>query len=903
MPLATGTKLGPYEINSALGAGGMGEVYLAQDTRLGRRVAIKILLDKFARDAQRMARFDREAKVLASLNHPNIASIYGLEESNSARALVMELVEGPTLADRIQQGTIPIDEALQIARQIAEALEYAHERGIIHRDLKPSNVKVTPNGVAKVLDYGLAKALEDNSSVSDISTSPTLSQAATQAGILLGTAAYMSPEQARGKKVDCRADIWSFGIVLYEMLTGKPAFLGETISDTLAAVIRAEPDWSVLPGNLPTSVVRLLRRCLTKDPKQRLRDIGEARIAIEGVIAGTPDETVALAEATTEPQPRWRRTLPWAVASMAIAFALAVGVLHWRGNQPAPHQVMQVSLLLPEPIAGVFSANPGSPIALSRDGSRLVFVGSPSGKPSQLYLRPLDQQTATPIPSTENAVQPFFSPEGQWIGFFADGKMRKVSLSGGPATTLCEAPVPHGANWVGDDTIIYAPNFGSGLMRIPSSGGSPQTLTTPNIKEQEISHRWPQVLPGGKAVLFTIQMTTQTSYDDARISVLSLETSKWRTLLDGGFYARYVPSGHIVYGRAGTLMAVPFDVARLQLVGAPTPVQEGVVTTFGTSGGAEYDVTPSGLLAYVPGKSRPPERFLVWVDRQGVSKELPAPPNIYSAPRISPDGKLLAVQITSSSRPDIWIYEFARNTLTRLTFGPSANSTPVWTPDGRRVLYRSIMASASFRWKMADGSGKEEVVLSEDLDDPAAFPGSLSPNGKTLLFGTRNSTGTIGIQALSLDGDGKVQPFLQSAFNQMNAEFSPDGHWVAYMSNESGRNEIYVQPFPGPGGKWMISTDGGFYPRWARDSREIFFRNEDKMMSVAVETQPGFKAGTPRVLFKNAGYLAFGNYDVAKDSQHFLLVKEKETAASPKELNIILNWSEELKRHAPAGKK
>jgi serine/threonine protein kinase len=890
--------LGPYQIISPLGAGGMGEVYLAQDTRLGRSVAIKILPHKFSNDAQRMARFDREAKVLASLNHPNIASIYGLEESNSVRALVMELVDGATLAERISQGPLPHDEALPIAKQIAEGLEYAHERSIIHRDLKPSNVKITPNGEAKVLDFGLAKALEDDSSVTDLSTSPTLSHAATQAGILLGTAAYMSPEQARGKKVDRRADIWSFGCVLFEMLSGKPAFKGETISDTLAAVIRAEPDWSDLPGNLPPSITRLLRRCLTKDHNQRLRDIGEARIALERAVSGVPGESSALAPATIAAQPLWRRALLWAVAAIAIAIAIASSSLYWLANQGEPHQVMQLSLSLPEPLAGVFDPNPGSPFAISPDGSQIVFVASVAGKPTQLYLRPLDQQTASPVPGTESATQPFFSPDGQSVGFFALGKMRKVSLHGGPVTLMGDAPTPHGANWAVDDTITYAPNFGSGLLRISSAGGTPETLTTPNPKEQEISHRWPQVLPGGKYVLFTIQLGSEATYDDARIAVLSLETSKWRTLFQGGSYARYVPPGHIVYARAGSLMAVPFDLSRMEVTGSPVPVQEGLVTTASTSGGAEYDVTPSGLLAYVPGTARPPVRSLMWVDRTGVAKALPAPPRVYSTPSFSPDGKQLAVQINDNGLIAIWIYEFARNTLTRLTFGPGNSTAPVWTPDGREVIYNTRTTSPSFRSKLADGSGKEEMLFSREFADPGATPFSVSPDGKTLLFAGRQS-----IQTLSLDGGEKIQSFLQSSFNFSSPHFSPDGRWVAYMSDESGRREVCIQPFPGPGGKWMISTEGGEYPRWARNGREIVFLSGDKLMSVALETQPAFKAGTPHALFPATGYLAAGNYDVAPDGQHFVMIKQDDTLTNPKELNVILNWSEELRRLAPAGKK
>lgn len=882
----------------------MGEVFRARDKRLGRDVALKVLPEAFANDAQRMVRFEREAKVLGSLSHSNIAVLYGFEESSGTRALVMELVEGPMLGERIKQGALALEEALPIAKQIAEALEYAHERGIIHRDLKPSNVKLTAEGQVKLLDFGLAKALEGETSEEELQNSPTLSAAATRAGVMLGTAAYMAPEQARGKRVDRRADIWAFGCVLYEMLTGQGAFSGETTSDILACVIRAEPDWSAVPTSVPVRLRELLRRCLQKDPKQRLQAIGEARIAIERAIAGTPEEVVSVAGAVTEPKPLWRRALPWAVAAIAVALAIGFSALYWRAGQPEPHQVINASLLLSEPLAGVFSPNPGSPFALSRDGSRFVFVGSPTGKPSQLYLQELNQQTATPIPGTENAFQPFFSPDGEWIGFFADRKLRKVSRGGGPVTSLGDAPIPHGASWASEDTIVYAPNLGSGLMRISPAGGTPQVLTTPDTKQQELSHRWPQLLPGNNTVLFTIQMTTQVTYDDAPIALLSLKTGKWRTLFEGGSYARYVTSGHIVYAHAGGLMAVPFDLAHLQLTGSPAPVQQGVVTTVATSGGAEYDVADSGLLAYVPGSARPPERSLVWVDRQGVGKELPAPENFYITPRISPDGKMLAVQIVGAGGEDLWIYEFSRNTLMRLTFGSGGggSAAPLWTPDSRKVIYRSRTPTLSFRSKPADGSGAEETLFSKELDDPGATPFTVSPDGKTLLFSRQNVTGADGIYAISLDGSAKVQPFLQSTFNQSFPRFSPDGHWVVYSANESGRPEIYVQPYPGPGGKWLISTEGGFYPIWARSGHEIFFHSEDKMMVVPVETQPTFKAGTPHMLFRGGNYLMLWNYDVAPDGQHFLMIKEKEAPPSSKEVSIVLHWTDELKRLAPAGK-
>src|SRR5215472_4085060 len=907
MPLVSGTKLGPYEIVSPLGAGGMGEVYRARDQRLGRDVALKVLPEAFAGDAQRMARFEREAKVLASLNHPNIAVLYGFEESSGTRALVMELVEGPTLDERIKQGTLGLEEALLIAKQIAEALEYAHERGIIHRDLKPSNVKLTEDGQVKLLDFGLAKALEGETSQEELQNSPTLSAAATRAGVMLGTAAYMAPEQARGKRVDRRADIWAFGCVLYEMLAGRDAFGGETTSDILACVIRAEPDWSSIPASVPRRIQELVRRCLQKDPKQRLQAIGEARITVDGAVAGGSDEAAAAAQTTRPRELLSRRALPWGVAAVGLAVTIVFGGLLLHRRRPDPPPVMRASLLLPEPLNGVFSANPGSPIALSPDGSRLVFVGSPAGKPPQLYLRQLDQQAATPIANTEEAVQPFFSADGQWVGFFANSKMRKVSIQGGPVTPLSDAQIPHGASWATDEAIIYAPDLGSGLMRISPAGGTPQKLTTPNAKEKELSHRWPQLLPGSKAVLFTIQMATQGSYDDAHIAVLSLPTGKWRTLIEGGSYARYVRSGHIVYAHAGVLMAVPFDVDRLQITGPAVPAEEGVITTAVTSGSAEYSVADSGLLAYVPGSARPPERALVWVDRRGNAKELPAPVNTYLTPQLSPDGKLLAVQILSGGAQDVWIYEFARNTLTRLSF--SEGAIPVWTSDGRRVIYRRRVPSFSLLSKLVDGSGSEDKVLGSEFDDASVAPFSVSPDGKSLLFGRYSPTGATEVDVLSLDGSGKIQPFLQSKFNQGSARFSPDGRWVVYASNETGRDEVYVQPFPATGGKWMVSTDGGAYPVWAHSGREIFFRSEDRMMSVSVETQPSFKVGTPQMLFRGGGYLGVGgshlataNYDVAADGQHFLMVKEKDAPASSKEVSIVLNWTDELKRIAPPAK-
>ena len=891
MTLGAASRVGPYQIVGSLGAGGMGEVYRATDPRLGRDVALKVLPEMFARDGERMARFEREAKVLASLNHPNIAALYGLEDSQGTRALVMELVDGPMLAQRIAQGAMPWEEALPIAKQIAEALEYAHEHGIIHRDLKPANIKLTSAGQVKLLDFGLAKALEGETGAEESQNSPTLTAAATRAGVLLGTAAYMAPEQARGKHVDRRADIWAFGCVLYEMLSGHKVYSGETTSDILAGVIRAEPDWTAMPAALPRRIGELVRRCLQKDPKQRLRDIGEARIAIEAAMAG---EAEPGATAANVPQTKKRGALPWAIAGVAVIAAIVLAVLYWNGRGTEHAQIVRSSLVLEDPLSGVFSANPGSPVAISRDGARLVYAGAVAGKAPQLFLRPMDQQTTVAIPATDDAIQPFFSPDGQWVGFFSNGKMRKVPLSGGPATVLCDAPISHGGTWASDGTIIYAPNLGSGLMRISAAGGTPQKLTTPDLKVHELSHRWPQLLPGNKAVLFTIQVATQSTYDEARIAVLSLETGKWHTLVDGGSYARYVAPATIVYAHAGTLMAVPFDLAKLEATGQPAPAQEGVLSTPSTSGSVEYDVSDAGTLVYVPGTARPPAMSLAWVDRQGKSKELPVTPNGYASPRISPNGKLLAVQILAGGPEELWIYDFARSTLMRLTFS-IGTSFPVWMPDSQRLIYRTRVPSFSLRRKAADGSGEEETLLGSDFEDPGASPLTISPDGKTLLLGTIGSSGAIGLRALALDGSRKLETYLDAGYNESQADFSPDGRWVAYASNETGRQEVYVQPYPGRGGKWMISSGGGQAPRWSRTGREIFFRNDEAFMTVPVETQPTFKAGTPRALFRDAIYMGQRDYDVAPDGEHFLMIKRKEASVGENQVNMVLHWNEELK--------
>jgi len=668
MPLSSGTKLGPYEVVAPLGAGGMGEVYRARDMRLGRDVALKVLPEGVARDAERMARFRREAQVLASLNHPNIAAIYGFEDSGGTHALVMELVEGPTLAERIKAGAIPLDEALPMAKQIAEGLEYAHERGIVHRDLKPANVKITPDGAVKVLDFGLAKALEGDAASTDISSSPTISRMATQAGIILGTAAYMSPEQAKGKSVDRRTDIWAFGCVLYEMLTGRMAFSGETVTDTLAAVIRAEPDWSLLPKDTPTHVRVLLQRCLKKDAKQRLRDIGDARIALEEVLSGVAKEQMASVGASL---PVRRQLLPWAVAAFCTLVAVGLAAYLYFGRATggnAGNVTLDVSL--PEGVNVVTRDSPN--VALSPDGKEIVFMGAKETV-SQLYRRSLDEPDAEPLAGTENGLSPFFSPDGKWIGFFADGKLKKIPADGGRAQILTDAPNQRGGSWTPDGTIIFSPEYTAGLVAISDSGGTPKQLITPDTAKGERTYRWPDALPNGKGVIFTDGMSNSAaSYDDAEIAVYSFGTKKIRVLAHGDM-AVYSSAGYLLYYRAGALFAAPFNESRMEITGEAVQLPEHV-SDDPTSGATYVAVAGDGTMAYLRGGADMSARLVTITDRKGESHVLPLPARGYSIPRFSPDGKRLLLIINSvsnsmvSGQGDLWIYDFGSGSLSRLTF-------------------------------------------------------------------------------------------------------------------------------------------------------------------------------------------------------------------------------------------
>jgi Tol biopolymer transport system component/predicted Ser/Thr protein kinase len=878
--LEAGHRLGPYEILAPIGKGGMGKVYKGRDTRLKRDVAIKICAAQFSE------RFEREARVIASLNHPNICQLYDV----GPNFLVMELVEGENLS-----GPLPVETALNYARQIADALEAAHEKGVVHRDLKPANLKITPAGVAKVLDFGLAKAAEEPSAATDPATPPTITISPTRAGMILGTAAYMSPEQARGAAVDKRADIWAFGAVLYEILTGRQAFAGETTSDILAAVLRAEPEWS----RIPAKVQPLLRRCFVKDPKHRLRDIGDAMPLLDGV---------------PEPAPA-RRPWPWVVGAVLAIALFVTSVLLYRATLPGTHPLVQVSANLPP--GTIIDRFRGSQLALSPDGTRIVVGESDATGKWRLAMRWLDQIQFVPLPGTDRAVMPFFSPDGQWIAFFADDKLKKIPVQGGEPVTLCDAPgLRRGASWGDDGNIVAAFRWGSsGLVRVPSGGGAPIQVTQLSKEKGETAHAWPQVLPGSQALLFTAYGTG--GNDDAEIDVVSFKTGERKILHRGGSFGRYLPSGHLVYMQQNTLWAAPFDLSRLAETGAPQPVLEEVNTN--VAGGGDFDFSQAGTLVYVSSNTQISFPYSIWwLDRTGQTKPLQVTPGVYENPRFSPDGKRLAFSLAiNPARADIWVKDLERDTESRLTHLPGRNNDPVWTPDGKSIVFESSrQAAPGLYWIRADGAGEAQRLTDGKTRQ---VPCSFSPDGRRLAYSQfQEATFHLEIWTAPVEGDrdhplfGNAEPFPRTSFSETQPAFSPDGHWLAYSSNESGAYELYVRPFPGPGGKSQISTGGGGYPIWSRDGRKLFFLAPDWHIMVADYTAKGdsFTAGKPQVWSqKNLIYLGTNYpYDLAPDGKRFAVVLNPAGMVGQEQkpidsVTILLNFFDDLRRRAPAGGK
>ena len=914
MPFAAGTRLGPYEVLGPIGAGGMGEVYRARDTRLARDVALKTLPDNFLHDLERVARLKREAQVLAALNHPGIASIYGVEESNGHLLLVLELVEGETLAEMIARGPVPLDEALRICHEIATALEAAHDKGVVHRDLKPANIKVRQDGAVKVLDFGLAKAIAEPAGTlsPNVAQSPTFSFQPTQAGIILGTAAYMSPEQAAGKGVDRRSDLWAFGVVLMEMLTGRPVFPGDSVPHVLAAVLKSDPDWTALPNGTPAAIRRLLRRCLDKDRRRRLESAADARLEIE-------DALVPAVEPSGAPERAFSRVIPLVGVAIAAAVLTALGT--WAMlRQRAPQE---------RPLTARFTIVPERPLrispfestlAVSPDGQQIVYSSRDldssaaiSGTAGTLMLRPMNQLDSRRLAPYGRS--PFFSPDGEWVGFFDDNDffLKKVSVSGGAPVRICPFNGgPRGASWGGDNTIVFATaHTATGLWRVSANGGAATVLTTPQAAKHEGDHVFPSVLPHGRGVLFTIIEAGRP--DSADVAVLDPATGEHRILVRGGTHPRYVSPGYLLYAATGTLQAARFDLGTLQVNGDATPVIQDLLMT--GNGAAYYAVSNEGTLAFIagPAASQPP-RALVWVDRQGREEPIPAPTRPYTIARLSPDGTRVALDARDQEN-DIWIWDFARRTLRKLTDGPGLDQYPIWSPGGSRVIYTSDRAGRSNLYvQSADGTGPVERLTEEDTTQWAT---AIAPDGRIVgtEFGSVTSFDLFAVpfasRAARPDGStpvvARTESLLREPLAQSNADVSPNGRYIVYQSNESGRFEVYVRPFPNlRGGKWQISTDGGTRPVWGRNGRELFFADGSQaVMAVPVETSGPFSWGNAAKLFGGVPFtvgVVFRGFDVSENGRRFLMLKEQSEASAktpPPRIVVALNWIEELRARVP----
>ena len=879
-------------------------MYRAEHVRLGREVAVKVLHELTHDNPEYKSRFEREARVLAALNHPNIATLHGLEEVGDSTLLEMELVPGETLAERINRGPLAPQEALPIFKQIAQALQAAHDRGIIHRDLKPSNVKVTPEGRVKVLDFGLAKAFE--SERPEASSNAAMFTTTTQRGLILGTAAYMSPEHVRGKTLDRRTDIWAFGCMFFEALTGKPPFASETVSDTLAAVLREEPDWRAL-AHSPLAIQRLIKRCLRKDPQSRLHDIADAGLEIEDAVAESAPLMLPVPGRTP-----WRisrkRAIFTAVASLALVAAVLAGG-YWIASRTSTLVTAGVSrLTVPVPAGQQVERGGLAPLAISPDGSRIVYAAVEREGRTQLFVRALDRFESTAVAGSDGGSAPFFSPDGRWIGFYANGTLQRVSIDGGAALKICDAPAVWSAAWGEDDRIVFAgAGTPGGLWVVAAGGGTPERLTTVDTAT-EMQHAYPDRLPNGD-VLFGVM--TERGWHLASLSLSSKQVKPLGQPGSGGAGAKWVNTGHLLYASGGGLVAVPFEPAR-GVTGSPVPLLER--PDVDASGSAAFAVSKSGTLVYIPRTSTLPLRALVMVSSGGRATLLSEMRAAYGHPRLSRDGRRLVVAIESETGSDIWVYDLERKNRTRLTDG-GVNQYPIWSHDDRRITYQGARAgTVSLYSRAADGSGEPEPVLRATSQSGLSrslagllpgnmptftlanphLPMSWSPDGPHLAFDERKPSAERDIWIVKPGED--PFPFLVTSFDESAPAFSPNGKWLAYVSDESGRSEVYVQPFPGPGSKWPISTDGGTEPAWSVDGRALYYRRGDALVTVPVT--PGdeeFKYGRPQTLFESRYETIDGarNYDVAADKQSFVAVRS-EGMVEARHFNVVLNWFSEL---------
>jgi len=884
-PTMTNKSLAHYELVEKIGEGGMGEVFRARDTKLGRDVALKFLPDALAADAERLGRFEREARLLASLNHAHIASIHGFEQVGAQRFLVLEMVEGEDLSKRIARGPVPVEEALPIARQIAEALEAAHDEGIVHRDLKPGNVVVTPQGSVKVLDFGLAKAWESDAPSSNLSHSPTvLTNSPTVAGVILGTAAYMSPEQARGRTVDRRADIFAFGCVLFEMLTGRQAFAGDTVSDTLAAVLRAEPEWEALPSDTPRAIAKLLRRCLDKDPKQRLRDVGEGRIVIERVLAGhdDPDPNAA----ATAPAAKSRGgVLPWALAVVFALVAAAAGTAYlMTPKQEAP--VLRTSVLPPENVRfNLRGVHPG-PVTISPDGRRVVFTGRRSGGTSVLFVRDLDATEARPLPGTDGAGYPFWSADGRSIGFFAEGKLKRVDIAGGPPLTLCEAPYGKGGSWGRDGRIVFAPSFNTPLHIVSENGGETTPVTEIIQSRGDNSHRFPWLLPDGDHFLYFVR----SGGEGSAIHAGSISSDEDKEIMRATSNAMYA-SGYLLFLRESTLMARPFDPDKLEFTGDPVPVGDPVRYIPGAMCGIFSASQDNGMLVYQGGASVPGAK-IVWRNLEG--EEIDSFDDIVQQDNlsVSPDGKQICADVFDNvgGTADIWIYDVARRIRTRFTFDPANDINAVWSPDGRRIVFASNRGGTSSLFvKNFGGASNEDLLLELDAN---LYANDWTRDGRYVVVQRVDSTSTGDLWALPMDGGGEPFPVANSPHGEYDGRVSPNGRWMTYDSDESGKFEVYVTSFPTSGRKWQISSGGGTNPEWSPDGKAIYYTGNNAFY--AVETDPGettFGVGAGRELFESNTAISY-RVDPSGDK---LVIIEDADEGGVNPLTLVTSWVDDAK--------